>query len=332
MPIRQVFLVQAFGDLTMVRRLIRDVVPHAVLVVVHVDKKTRRRASDSLAREFSDVPNVRVLRERRVWWAGFSQVTTTLSMVLLALRTCDFDYAHLLTASDIVVRDLSEFDSLPEVAAGADFIHVIPVPPHKSVRFRYYHLLKGDRVPRPRRYLYDLQRRAQRALGVARRPPRGLVPRTGSDWWTLKRTTLESLIAHPSVSRADRYFRFVDYPHEAYFQTLVASLPDANIVSSSLLRYIRWPGPKVLGIEDLPAIRASGAFFARKVHPAASAELIAQLPGAPIPILTPSLNRGLLWSVTEPKRVVKDRALRDDAIGRTLAGLLKRRLARRGLD
>ncbi len=33
-------------------------------------------------------------------------------MVSLALDTCDFDYAHLLTASDLVVRDLSEFETL----------------------------------------------------------------------------------------------------------------------------------------------------------------------------------------------------------------------------
>lgn len=90
LTIRQVFLVQAFGDLSLVRRLIQDVAPHASLVLVHIDKKTRRRAFDSLAREFADYPSIRVLRERRVWHGGFSQVRTTLSLISLALETCDW--------------------------------------------------------------------------------------------------------------------------------------------------------------------------------------------------------------------------------------------------
>lgn len=86
-----------------------------------------------------------------------------------------------------------------------------------------------------------------------------------------------------------------------------------------------------MSIEDLPAIRASGAFFARKVDPVASAELIAQLPGAPLASFQPSLNRGVLWSVMEPKQVVRERAARDDVIGRALAAFLKRRRARKGV-
>ena len=126
-------------------------------------RRHARRAFESLAREFCEVPNVRVLRERRVWWAGFSQVTTTLSMVSLALQIVRFRLRPSLSASDMVVRDLSEFDSLPEVAAGADFIDITPVPPEWSVRFRYYYLLKGIACRVRGSICTSCSRRAQRA-------------------------------------------------------------------------------------------------------------------------------------------------------------------------
>jgi hypothetical protein len=60
---------------------------------------------------------------------------------------------------------------------------------------------------------------------------------------------------------------------EAWLTTvLLNGDPELEVVNDRR-RYVRWPGgtphPAVLGPDDLPALRESNAFFARKVDPAA---------------------------------------------------------------
>lgn len=90
----------------------------------------------------------------------------------------------------------------------------------------------------------------------------------GDHWLAGSRKAAEVLI-HPTSEhiKLRRYLRFRVSPDECYYQTVLANTPGLRI-STKTKRFARWNGggahPKILGLDDLPAIMSSEAHFARK--------------------------------------------------------------------
>ena len=63
-------------------------------------------------------------------------------------------------------------------------------------------------------------------------------------------------------------------PDEIFFQTLVLNSPHRDSVVDANLRYIDWPGPRVLRADDLDALLGSGMLFARKFDETVDAEIL----------------------------------------------------------
>ena len=70
------------------------------------------------------------------------------------------------------------------------------------------------------RYLFDRYVEFQRAFGLRRKVPDGLVPHMGSQWWCLTRQTLSAILQDPERPKYDRFFKRVWIPDESYYQTL----------------------------------------------------------------------------------------------------------------
>lgn len=93
----------------------------------------------------------------------------------------------------------------------------------------------------------------------------------GDQWCVLRRSAVEVLLASPR-QQPDLFAWFSkrDYPDEAYVQTVLANTPALRL-DPRTFRYVDWsiPGknPRVLGLDDVPRITASGAHFARKFRP-----------------------------------------------------------------
>jgi hypothetical protein len=83
------------------------------------------------------------------------------------------------------------------------------------------------------RFFFDKAVHVQRAIGLKRKVPPGVVPHMGSQWWCLTRQTLSAILQDPERPRHDRYFRHVWIPDESYFQTLSRKY-SINIESRSL--------------------------------------------------------------------------------------------------
>jgi hypothetical protein len=144
----------------------------------------------------------------------------------------------------------------------------------------------------------------------------------GSAWMCLARPAAEYVVAAgraPEHRRLMRYLRTINIPDEIAFQTLLAHSPLASTLDGweegafrpeekrVYLHYIDWDpareDPAVLDLEDLPAIRASGQYFVRKVEPVRSAALMdagLRCSGAgrrnPRDPLTPGVPRNIVGS------------------------------------
>ncbi len=238
-------------------------------------------------------PNVRFVRpHRRTGWGKWTTVQAVLDALALLYRDQDPDWFFLLSAADYPVMAA---DKVREELASTDcdaFIDVRPVTDGTAARARLigepnpgldHFQSAGNRELKRRWYLSaqlwlpTIRWKPQPRLGrVTYRPPvRGLHPFTpefgcfcGEGWVTGNRKVAQIRL---SPSRQDlklrRFLRMRPLPEEAYYATVLANRADVTIQRDNR-RYTDWGGggahPRLMTIEGLPAVFASGAFFARK--------------------------------------------------------------------
>jgi hypothetical protein len=106
----------------------------------------------------------------------------------------------------------------------------------------------------------------------------------GSNWSTFSRRAIDRIFDEPElVAYLRKRFMGTLAPSEAFFQTLVMNSPIGLSVVNDERRYYRFPEtgdashPYVLTLDDLDAILARKAWFARKIEEGVSDELLDRL-------------------------------------------------------
>lgn len=209
-------------------------------------------------------------------WAEYSVVAATFAALRLlddapggmpewiaVLSGADYPCAP----ADMVLRDLE--------TAGVDgFVeHTVLSPghywhPYSTLSVERYLIAAPLTLLRPRRF------RAVRVARIALSAPLTPFTRTwpcrfGSQWFTLHRRAARYLLRdverRPSLLA---YYAARPFPEESLIQTILGNAPHLTLARTNR-RYIDWSGggahPKMLTLDDFPAIVASGAHFARKM-------------------------------------------------------------------
>jgi hypothetical protein len=93
------------------------------------------------------------------------------------------------------------------------------------------------------------------------------------DLWFAGSSKVARILLNPTDKhiRLRRHLRFRDCPPESYYHTVLAN-SDGLRISTATRRFTQWIAdgdahPKLLDLDDLPAIAQSGAYFARKFAP-----------------------------------------------------------------
>jgi hypothetical protein len=230
-------------------------------------------------------------------WGSFALV----DMVRLGLRylreaAVDYDYLTLLSGADYPIRPLREFeaalaashdgmmgleDTPPGILDRYDFAWFrLPRSIENGLTHRVVGRLGGLNRKQP--YLRFQSGRVGCRIGVRPRtnPLDAMRIYKGPQWWALSAraiATIETFIAeHPAY--VDWFRRRTLIPDEAFFHTIVFNAVGLNVARDNG-RYVRWSrpdsgSPDRLDLPDLPALRASGKFFARKFASDSSAGLL----------------------------------------------------------
>ncbi|MEM9427219.1 MAG: DUF5928 domain-containing protein [Pseudomonadota bacterium] len=114
----------------------------------------------------------------------------------------------------------------------------------------------------------------QKTLGLTRKPPKGLQVMIGSQWWCLRRQTVEAIFdlidSRPDILR---FFRTTWIPDETFFQTLVRHLvPETEIENRTLtfLMFSDYGMPVTFYNDHYDLLLAQDFLFARKISPEAT--------------------------------------------------------------
>jgi hypothetical protein len=202
-----------------------------------------------------------------VEWGRGSQLAAILRSLAWLRANTDFGWVVLLSGQDYPIRPVAEIEA---GLRGADaFIEHVPVEPGQFAE-RYSNRWRpvSERVgPKLARVLPVRRFPSGLYVGLPARPPIPLY--RGSDWCTLSRRAVDAVLDAPRP--VIEHFLQTLVPTEAYFHSvLVAS---GLTLANEHRRYMPFaPGasnPQVLGFDDLDAVLASTADFARKFEDAA---------------------------------------------------------------
>lgn len=239
-------------------------------VVIHVDRKVNVRAHSDFVAACADEPLIRFSDRHVCDWGGWGIVAATQSAAVMMLS--QFPDVHHVLLSSGACLPLRPVHDLVEYLADRPRVDFIESATTADVSWTVGGLdverftLRFPFSWRRQRKLFDWYVRLQRAIGVKRSIPEGLVPHMGSQWWCLTRQTLSAILQDPKRAEYDRYFRRVWIPDESYFQTL-ARLYSTHIESRSLtLSKFDYQGrPHMFYDDHLQLLRRSDCFVARKI-------------------------------------------------------------------
>ncbi|KAA9010578.1 DUF5928 domain-containing protein [Histidinibacterium aquaticum] len=247
-------------------------------ISIHFDARAPQEDYRRIRAELADDPNVTFARRRvKGGWGEWSLVQATLNAIEAAVeafpRASHFymvsgdcmaikssGYAHdLLDSRDVDYIESEDFFESDWIKTGI-----------KEERLIYRHWFNE----RSRKSLFYASMDLQRRLGLKRRIPSDLRIMIGSQWWCLRRRTIEAILRmrreRPDVMR---FFRTTWIPDETFFQTLVRHLvPETEIVNRSLtfLMFSDYGMPVTFYNDHYDLLLSQDALFARKISPEAS--------------------------------------------------------------
>ena len=251
---------------------------------LHFDKSAGSGEYHDIQTALKDNPNVAFPPDRvRCGWGEWSIVRATLNAVSHAYQTFPEATHFYLISGDCmpsksavyVHQYLDENDH--DMIECRDFFQSNWIKKGmKEDRLRYRHIVNERKWKR----LFYLSLELQRKCKLERQIPPGIDVQIGSQWWCLRRKTIEAILRF-CRERKDvlRFFSTVWIPDETFFQTLVRHLVPSNetvLKPPTFLAFSDYGMPVTFYNDHYEFLLSQEQFFARKISAEAS-DLITRL-------------------------------------------------------
>jgi hypothetical protein len=293
------FILLAHTALHRAAQVVRYLAESGAPVAVHVDARVRAADHADFLASVAGLANVRMVPRRRCEWGTWS-IVCAMQDAAQTLLTEFPAVTHVfgLSGACLPLRPVADLAAWLTLHPDTDFIESVTVHDvnwTKGGLSEERFTLSFPFAYKRRKWLFDRFVSLQRAMGVRRELPGGVVPHMGSQWWCLTRATLKAILSDPDRAAFDRFFRRVWIPDESYFQTL-ARLHARRIEGRSLTlsRFDHQGRPHVFYDDHQQLLRRSDCFFARKVWPGAEGlyrHFLSQSPTALPSVVEPQPSR-----------------------------------------
>ena len=291
------FLVLAHTDAVLLDRLL-NALPPGSTKIVHIDRK-----STDLAMFAPTAPNTRLVHNRvPVFWAGFSVVEATLSLIRLGLTATHAQRFILLSGQSYPLRSnlsIVEFFDRHREREFIGYFNIEQADQHYINKLETYfiseEIISGMLKIKHSRTVKIASRvssfLAQRFRRKWRKQLRGLHPAFGSQWWALTRPCLKTILEISETQPEFQFFKLSFAPDEMYFHTMVANsrfheraggfqqfqgrgnwrLNELHLLNSKGSLH------KTYSLDDWKEIAAADKLFLRKLSSGGSEELIQKI-------------------------------------------------------
>ncbi|MEO0862686.1 MAG: DUF5928 domain-containing protein [Pseudomonadota bacterium] len=242
-------------------------------VAIHFDASASSQAYAAVQDGLKDNPNVTFARRRiKCGWGEWSLVRATLSAIDAAVdafpRATHFymlsgdcrpiksaRHAHtFLDERDVDFIESFDFFTSDWIKTGM-----------KEDRLIYRHFVNE----RKNKTLFYGLLEAQRRLGLERRVPADIDVMIGSQWWCLRRATIDKILAFTQTRRdVMRFFATTWIPDETFFQTLVRHLvprPEIDSRTLTFLMFTDYGMPATFYNDHYDLLLSQDFLFARKI-------------------------------------------------------------------
>lgn len=248
-------------------------------IAIHFDARAEWRDFQKLRDALGKNPNVVFARHRvKCGWGEWSLVAATLQAVRAA-EAAFADATHFFMISgDCMPIKTSEFihqrlhEDDVDYIENFDFFESDWIKTGlKEDRLTYRHFFNE----RGQKWLFYKSLELQRRFGLKRALPADLRIMIGSQWWCLRRRTIEAIL-HFCAKRPEivRFFKTTWIPDETFFQSIVPHLvPRAEIRcrTPTFLMFSDYGMPINFYNDHHDMLLAQDFFFARKISPEARA-------------------------------------------------------------
>ncbi len=245
---------------------------------IHFDARAKPAHFQQIRNALRDNPNVTFAHRRiRCGWGEWSLVRATLHAVESAVKAFPRATHFYMLSGDCMAIKSAEYVHDFLDANDADFIESLDYfnsdwirTGMKEERLIYRHFF-NERTQKRRFYTsFNLQRR----LGLTRDIPADIQVQIGSQWWCLRRQTIEAVLEFTRHRRdVMRFFRTTWIPDETFFQTVVRHVvPEAEIRNRTLtfLMFTDYGMPVTFYNDHYDLLLSQDYMFARKISPEAS--------------------------------------------------------------
>ena len=244
-------------------------------VYIHIDKKNIRNFD---MKELAGLSDVHVCSRYVITWGSINHLYALIYLMKKALADERVKYIHFISAQDIAVRPLDQFDS-----DGHIYMSVADTPAERWQQYNLFQCANHGSAVIER--LYRGSVKIQKAIHIRRRKIGNFRSvYKGMVWCSMPRAAAEYadeyIRVYPKYLK-DLYRCYL--PEEIFFQTLFLNSAEwKDKIITDNLRYTDWSIrngsiPAILDDSDTDRIISSGAYFARKIDPVISEGLIEKL-------------------------------------------------------
>ncbi len=244
-------------------------------VSIHFDARAPREAFDRIRTALADNASVTFAKKRvKCGWGEWSLVAATLHAVRAAVDAFPRATHFYMLSGDCMPIKSAEYAHAFFDREEADYIESFDFfnsdwikTGIKEERLIYRHWFNE----RTQKALFYASMRLQKKLHLDRAIPADLQIQIGSQWWCLRRRTVEAVL-DLCKTRSDimRFFRSTWIPDETFFQTLVRHLvPEHEIRSRTptFLMFTDYGMPLTFYNDHYDLLLSQDYLFARKISP-----------------------------------------------------------------
>jgi hypothetical protein len=246
-------------------------------VAIHFDKRANAADYQTILEALSTDTSVAFTKRRiKCGWGEWSLVEATLLAVSTAEAAFpDATHFYMLSGDCMPIKSAEYAHNFLD-RADIDYIESFDYFTSDWIKIG----LKEERLiyrhwfnERKYKSLFYASMNLQKRFGLTRQIPADIAMQIGSQWWCLRRRTIEWILDFCSTRKdVMRFFKTTWIPDETFFQTLVRHLvPDHEIETRSLtfLMFTDYGMPVVFYNDHFDLLTSQDYLFARKISPQA---------------------------------------------------------------